>query len=56
MYKNNISLAGSWRQLIRLKKAEVVMLEMTWRYRNGLCTEDALDEADLDYLEALAQM
>ncbi len=29
---------------------------MTWKYHNGLCTEDALDETDLEYFEARAQM
>lgn len=56
MNKNNISLAENWRQLIRLKKAEVVMLVMTRLWHKGLCTTKALDKADLNYLEALAQV
>ena len=56
MSKNNIPSAKHKRQLIRLRKAEAVMLKMTWKYHNGLCTIDALDKADLDYLEARTQI
>ena len=56
MNKNNIPPTRRRRQLIRLRKAEAVMLKMTWKYHNGLCTIDALDKADLDYLEARTQI
>ncbi len=56
MSGNNIQTLEYKRQLIQLCKAEAVMLKMTRKRHNGLCTADALDKADFDYFEAREKM